>query len=177
MLIGNKLISQVPLLLPVTVIAGNNEWSTCLYLDPHILSLSFFLFPSLCGGRASGCWFVWLRSTHHISQIFVAWEKHFLSSLTGGVNGGDYERCKEASWNSFEVSKSSFYGSVSELSTRNDILIWVSREQINFLWSYYLWCFNAPTTTDLITEKCQMKVIYLHVYKHTQIDNFAFYNA
>lgn len=148
MLIGNKLISQVLLLLPVTVTTGNNKWSTCLRLNLHILSLSFLLVLSrfYWGEWASGCWFVWLRSTHHISQIFVAWEKHFLSSLTD-------ERCEEAAWKSFEVSKSSFCGSVGKLSARNDILTWVSRKQMNFLWSYCLWCFNAPTTTDLITEK------------------------
>lgn len=131
MLIGNKLISQVLLLLPVTVTASN-RWYTYLCLNLHILSLSFFLVfsPSQWGGCTSGCWFVWLKSTHHISQIFVAWEKHFLSSLTGGVTGGDCGSYEEAAWKSFQVSKSSFCRSVGKLSAWNDILTWMSREQI-----------------------------------------------
>lgn len=167
--------------MPASFSCNNNcrqQWVIYLSLPQptHFITLILpVLSPSHWGGWASSCWFVWLRSTQHISQIFVAWEKHFLSSLTGGVTGGDYERCQEAAWNNFEVSKSVLYKSVSELSARNDFITWVSREQMNFLWSYDLWCFNAPATTDLITEKWQMKVICSHVYKHTQMDNFAFF--
>lgn len=48
-------------------------------------------------------------------------------------------------------------------------------------WSYFLWpdglesCVSkAPATTDLITQKHQMEVVYLHVYEHPQMDSFAF---